>query len=621
MQTITQFHSIENFTTQRLIAKKLQPEDCDKLLQMHTNSQVMATLGGVWNEQRQQEFLEKNLKHWQDHGFGLWMFYLQATGEWVGRGGVRHVVVAGKEEIEVAYSLMPQFWQQGLASEIAKACTEIAFEILRLKDIVCFTLTTNKASQRVMEKAGFCYEAEIIHADLPHVLYRLKNYRKPVIVPYDSNWINVYQQEKERIQQALGAHLKKAYHIGSTAIPGMPAKPIIDMILECEDLDEINAIAQKLNALGYAYVKRHVIPHRSFFASRQQHNLTFHLHIRERGDPQIKRHVYFRDYLIAHPEFAQAYANLKIELAQKYQEDINSYVAGKDKFIQEIDVQAKLWPKRNKEFLPASTGPLAKHWSQEKIIKAMEANLNVHMTHFAQYLNQVELIRVPGFTLVNSGLADDTFNYVLEADFSQAQAHVKISEITDYFVQRRVPFSWWLSPYDKPENLAELLESQNYHNTENNVAMYLDLDNWNVCVQSIPELEIVQAKDEKTLQDFVSVLTNDEAAFKQYFSWIAQVLTEEDPVEYYVGYVKGKPVVRGLICYFASVAGLHGLSTAADERKKGYGTAMQQFRLQRAKTLGYHVAVLQASQQAYSLYKKLGYKECGMVREFKQQIL
>ena len=113
-------------------------------------------------------------------------------------------------------------------------------------------------------------------------------------------------------------------------------------------------------------------------------------------------------------------------MAAQFSDDIYSYVSGKDKLVQEIDTQAKLWTDRKRDYMSPNTGPLAKDWSHEKLAKAMEANLNVHMTHFAQYLSQVELIRVPGFTLVNSGLADDTFNYAIDADFSSTNANKKI---------------------------------------------------------------------------------------------------------------------------------------------------------------------------------------------------
>lgn len=446
----------------------------------------------------------------------------------------------------------------------------------------------------------------------------MNNLRRVEILPYNANWPTLFNEEAKKIQNILGEQLKEIYHIGSTAIPNMPAKPVIDILLVCDDLDAIGDITEKLSYLNYHNISRHVIPHRSFFARKLDEHISFHLHIRERGDPQINRHVNFRDYVIQHPDVAKRYADLKIKLAKQFVDDMNSYVFGKDKLVQEIDAKAKHWTQKKTNYLLPNIGPLAKEWSNEKLIKAMEANLNVHMTHFAQYLNQIELIRIPGYTIVNSDLPDDTFNYVLEADFASTDADKKIEEVTDYFRKKKVSFSWWVSPYDKPEGLTNYLEQHGYINTENNTAMYFDLDAWDDNISTPPQLEIIQAKDKKTLQDFALVLANDMASFKTYFEWIASVLTDDDPIEYYVGYVNGKPVVRGLSCYFAQLVGLHWLSTAPAERKKGYGKAMQEFRLKRAKERGYHIAVLQASHEGYPLYKKLGYKECGIFREYKQ---
>jgi GNAT superfamily N-acetyltransferase len=319
--------------------------------------------------------------------------------------------------------------------------------------------------------------------------------------------------------------------------------------------------------------------------------------------------------MIAHVKDAETYATLKLRLAEQFKEDINNYVIGKDKLVQKMDAQAKLWSERRKDYLPNNT---SKKLNEDQLMKAIIANLNVHMTYFAQYLKEVELIRIPGYTIVNSGLTDDTFNYVLDVDFSEAVAIDKINEITQYFKNTNAPFSWWISPYDKPSSLSTLLEKNGYQNTENNIAMYFDLDSWKIPTQSTtPELKIIRALDENTLHDFALVLANDKHAFKTYFSWIAAILTDDDPIEYYVGYVDDKPVVRGLSCYYASVAGLHWLSTTPDARKKGYGTAMQEYRLKRAKELGYHIAVLQASNEGYSLYRRLGYKECGIFKEYK----
>ncbi len=438
------------------------------------------------------------------------------------------------------------------------------------------------------------------------------------IVPYDKRWPDIFKEEAARIQSVLAPQLASIYHIGSTAMPNMSAKPVIDILLACENLDDIDIISKKLESIQYQQMRRQIIPHRSFFVSRFEGSLKFNLHIHERGSPQIKRHVNFRDYVIHHPEVAQTYVELKKKLAMQYSDNMSAYVSGKDKLVQAIDAKAKCWDGRKKDFPTAHTGPLAKDWQRTNLVKAMEANLNVHMTHFPQYLNQVALIREPGFTIINSGLPDDTFNYVIDADFTITAADERIRDVSAYFQQKSVPYAWWISPHDQPADLDRCLEKHGYINTENNTAMYFDLDAWDGKIISPPELQIVQAKDEKTLIDFALVLANDTAAFTAYFTWIAAILTDDDPIEYYVGYVNGKPVVRGLSCYFAQVAGMHWLSTSPSERHKGYGQAMQAFRLKRAKDLGYHIAVLQASNEGLPLYKKLGYQTCGEFREFKK---
>src|SRR5687768_12128363 len=118
---------------------------------------------------------------------------------------------------------------------------------------------------------------------------------KIVVIAYDPCWPEEYIKESQVIKNALAEYLRMIHHIGSTSIPNMPAKPVIDMILEIENIDDIDLISKKLYALGYADLSRQIIPHRSFFTYRIDENISFHLHLYERGDPQVKRHVIFKD--------------------------------------------------------------------------------------------------------------------------------------------------------------------------------------------------------------------------------------------------------------------------------------------------------------------------------------
>ncbi|WP_207714226.1 GNAT family N-acetyltransferase [Scytonema sp. UIC 10036] len=164
---------LETFNTKRLKANRLCVEDYTELCLMHSNSMVMATLGGIRTNNVTRQFLQTNLNHWNCYGFGLWMFRDKANGGFVGRGGLRNTQVDGKDEVELAYALMPEFWGQGLATEIGEVILTLGFEQLGLADVVCYTMTTNQASQKVMKKLGFKYERDFIKANLLHVLFRV----------------------------------------------------------------------------------------------------------------------------------------------------------------------------------------------------------------------------------------------------------------------------------------------------------------------------------------------------------------------------------------------------------------------------------------------------------------
>lgn len=164
---------IESFETPRMSANKISPADFPDLLCMYNNPQVMKTLGGLRSAEEIQKTLAWNLQQWEDYGHGLWIFRSKINQLFIGRGGLRRIVVDGVEEIEVTYSLMPEFWEQGLGTEIASACVKIAFELLESKHIICTALVGNLASQRIMEKVGFRYEREISHSNFQQVLYRM----------------------------------------------------------------------------------------------------------------------------------------------------------------------------------------------------------------------------------------------------------------------------------------------------------------------------------------------------------------------------------------------------------------------------------------------------------------
>ena len=158
------------------------------------------------------------------------------------------------------------------------------------------------------------------------------------MVPHDPKWWQQFQTEAKQIAVVLGNSAVAVHHIGSTAIPGIYAKPVIDLLLVVQDLTALDEKQSVMEALGYEALGEFGIPRRRYF--RRDNDLgdrTHQVHAFESGSPQIQRHLAFRDYLIAHPDIAQEYSDLKRELAAKHPSDIKAYMDGKDAFIQEID--------------------------------------------------------------------------------------------------------------------------------------------------------------------------------------------------------------------------------------------------------------------------------------------
>lgn len=164
--------AVDAFTSRRLSAVRLRKDHFELLLGLYQDPRVAATLGGPITVIEAKNRLEKNERHWNVNGFGFWVFHDKRSGAFVGRGGLRRVRIEGAFETEIAYAVASDYWDRGLATEMADAIVDIAFRKLNLADLVAFTLPTNMASRRVMAKAGFSYERDIQQAGLPHVLYR-----------------------------------------------------------------------------------------------------------------------------------------------------------------------------------------------------------------------------------------------------------------------------------------------------------------------------------------------------------------------------------------------------------------------------------------------------------------
>jgi GrpB-like predicted nucleotidyltransferase (UPF0157 family) len=180
-------------------------------------------------------------------------------------------------------------------------------------------------------------------AYLESVLVGGRERRGIVIVDYDPSWPERFQREHDRLQQALGELALRIEHIGSTAVPGLAAKPIIDVLVEVADPDADDAIVRPLEAVGYELRVRE--PGHRMLRTRER---DVHVHVWRTGDHEIARQLTFRDHLRRVGADRLAYERLKRELAARDWSDMNDYADAKGPLIEQILARAKP-PRRHRE--------------------------------------------------------------------------------------------------------------------------------------------------------------------------------------------------------------------------------------------------------------------------------
>ena len=161
------------------------------------------------------------------------------------------------------------------------------------------------------------------------------------LLPHQTAWHELFEDEKQRLQVAIGEFVLDIQHVGSTAIPNIPAKPIIDIGVAVHNFEEAAVCIPLVEALGYNYRGENGIPRRHYF--NKGNPRTHHLHINEIAGENWANQVLFRDYLRENSQLAQAYAQFKLELAKQFPTEREQYSKKKDPFIEEILRFARVW--------------------------------------------------------------------------------------------------------------------------------------------------------------------------------------------------------------------------------------------------------------------------------------
>lgn len=168
--------------------------------------------------------------------------------------------------------------------------------------------------------------------------------RRVEVVPYNPEWKTLFENEKQLLESIFLPAEVEVHHIGSTSVPGLSAKPIIDIMLAADSLEQVEKATPAIEGAGYEAKGENGIPGRRYFQKHDENGIRkVHLHSFEKGSHQLYRHIVFRDYLRSHPREASKYSEVKEKAARKYEFDIDSYIAEKSPIVKEIEQKAMQW--------------------------------------------------------------------------------------------------------------------------------------------------------------------------------------------------------------------------------------------------------------------------------------
>lgn len=166
--------------------------------------------------------------------------------------------------------------------------------------------------------------------------------RKVEVTPYNKDWPLMYEEEAKKLCKIFGSEVIEVYHIGSTSVDGLIAKPVIDIMPVVTDVDRVDDFNTVMIDIGYEPKGENGLPGRRFFQKGGDER-THHIHFYGIGDTEIERHLAFRNYLRMHPDAVKKYGSLKKELSQRFPNDIEAYISGKEQLVSEIEKKAIDW--------------------------------------------------------------------------------------------------------------------------------------------------------------------------------------------------------------------------------------------------------------------------------------
>ncbi|MCB9805823.1 GrpB family protein [Candidatus Nomurabacteria bacterium] len=156
------------------------------------------------------------------------------------------------------------------------------------------------------------------------------------LVPHDNSWPDLFELEKKKIQEKIREYILAIEHCGSTAIPNIPSKPIMNICIKVDNLEKVFDLKDELFSIGYLHKPESNFGDHELFFKKENRKVTHHLHFMSADGDNWQKATLFRKYLLENPEMAQVYGELKTNLANRFPNDRKAYGEGKNEFINKV---------------------------------------------------------------------------------------------------------------------------------------------------------------------------------------------------------------------------------------------------------------------------------------------
>lgn len=448
-------------TTDRLLLRQLHPSDLPEVAELLADPLVMkSSLKGPLTIEEAKEYLnERIIGHYRQWEIGPWGVFLKEDGQFLGMAGLLMQEVDGQKQVEIAYRLLPRHWKKGYAIESASAIRDWGLENLGVSHLISIIEPSNEASIRVAERMGMSKVKDTVFHGFNVGIYRVRPIK---LQPFDENWRAKYLQEERQLKAALKEFPIQFFHIGSTSIKGCAAKPVIDILGVVPDILFVDDVAESITNLGYDAFGEFGMPHRRYFTKYALEGMPVHLHIFEDTDPDVGRHLRFRDYLSDHPELLNEYCSLKEKQAEEYPLSSDLYTIGKSAFVERID---RLAAQEGTYGVQWKRSPRRGDWTREQLVKAFSVNWQLFHMFNLKYQNDRKWSFSPDVTVIESETGKTAFGAKLE------NPH-RVEEV----IAEHSPLDWWIGEWDRPKNLEDLLKEQGFKEKESLIVMVKDFN-------------------------------------------------------------------------------------------------------------------------------------------------